>query len=216
MNFTQDEARKALDIGRSYYSQIESGKRRASNFLMQKFELIENAPASLIADVLDDQSARTMEHAQASGYVTSRPKLSEGRVLKVRRLPLIGWAQAGQAVDFEDIVDWDESVTVEINDPRAIAVRVRGDSMAPDIMEGDIVVASTSDKAEDEQIVIARLRDEGVVLKKLKIVDAAARLFRLVSLNPKYPPIDRTEDQFFWIYPVDQLIKRMRNYKYYI
>jgi len=209
----QYEAAKLLGVGRTYYSKLEGGKKQPGKFLLEKFEVIEHEPATMIRHELEERTDRRKQEAKASGYLRSQPLIGyAGRQLRVRRVPLIGWTQAGEAIDFEDVVDWEtlDFVSVEINDPRAIAVRVRGDSMAPEIVEGDIVVLACSDRAEDENTVCARLRDEGVVLKRLKIVDPAARLFRLVSVNPAYLPMDRTEDQFLWIYPVDQIIKRAR------
>jgi len=128
----------------------------------------------------------------------------------IRKIPVVGWAQAGEAVDFEDIVEWDDMLTIEISDPKAIAVRVRGDSMSPRIEEGDIVVLACSSRPHSGDTVVARLKDEGVVIKRFQIIDPKQQLYRLISLNEIYAPLERTEDQFVWLYPVDQLIKKMR------
>jgi phage repressor protein C with HTH and peptisase S24 domain len=208
--FTQPDAAKALDIGRSYYSELENG-REPGRFLKSKFELIEHEPVHIVNEHLSEKAARVREEALAAHGLRSQPIVRDDRRLLVRKIPLIGWAQAGAAVNFEDVVEWEDAVSVEINDPRAIAVRVRGDSMSPEIVEGDIVVLACSDRVEDENTVCARLRDEGVVLKRLKIVDPVGRLFRLISVNPAYRPMDRREEQFLWIYPVDQVIKKVRH-----
>jgi SOS-response transcriptional repressor LexA/DNA-binding XRE family transcriptional regulator len=210
--FDQKKAAKVLDIGRTYYSELENG-REPGKFLRSKFDVVEFAPVGFVNNVLEEKNDRVREEAGGVTELRSQPLYmysEQQRSMRVRHVPVIGWAQAGAAVNFEDVIDWEDSVSVEINDPRAIAVRVRGDSMTPEIVEGDIVVLACSDRAQDENIVCARLRDEGVLLKRLKIVDPVAQLFRLISVNPAYPPIDRNEEQFMWIYPVDQIIKRAR------
>ncbi len=136
-------------------------------------------------------------------------RYDEKRENRVRHIPLLGWAQAGHVIDFEEVRDWENFVTTEIDDPKAIAVCIRGDSMSPRFNEGDIAVLSCSSKPVNEKFVIARLKDEGVVFKKFQIVDPDKRLFRLISLNPLYAPIERREEQFLWIYPVRQVIQQL-------
>jgi phage repressor protein C with HTH and peptisase S24 domain len=210
LDLNQPKAAKLLGIGRTYYSEIENG-REPGKFLRQKFDLIEHESVGFVNNALEEKSSIVREEARISRGIRSAPGIYDAeRELKVRRLPLIGWAQAGQAVDFEDVVDWDQVVTVEIDDPKAIAIRIRGDSMAPRFVEGDIAILAVSDPPRNEDLVIARLRDEGVVFKKLQIVDAAAGQYRLISFNDKYASMDRTADQFAFIYPVDSVIQKLR------
>lgn len=207
----QPQAAKLLKIGRTYYSRLESAKKKPGRFLEEKFELIEHEPVSMIRDELEESAERIREEARTSHGVRSKPVCYDvDRQLKVRRVPLIGWAQAGQAVDFDAVVDWEHVVTVEIDDPKAIAIRIRGDSMAPRFLDGDIAILAVSDTPRNEDLVIARLLNEGVVFKKLQIVDASLGLYRLISFNDKYASMDRTADQFAFIYPVDSVIQKLR------
>ena|SRR5438876_833735 len=116
----------------------------------------------------------------------------------------------GAAVDFEAVVDWDNFVSAEIDDPKAIAVRIRGDSMAPRYIAGDIAVLACSNPPKSDDLVIAKLRDEGIVFKKLQIVDPQKHLFRFISFNEQYAPLDRTAEQIVWIYLVDSVIQKLR------
>lgn len=211
VDITQAQASKVLKIGRTYYSRLESGKKKPGRFLEEKFELIELEPAAMIREELNETAARVREEATANHGLRSKPVTYDNeRQLKVRRVPLIGWAQAGNAVDFDAVVDWENVVTIEIDDPKAVAIRIRGDSMAPRYLEGDIAVLACSDAPQNEDLVIARLHNEGVVFKKLQIVDAARGVFRLISFNDKYASMDRTADQFAFLYPVDSVIQKLR------
>jgi phage repressor protein C with HTH and peptisase S24 domain len=211
VDIKQDQAAQVLKIGRTYYSRLESGKKKPGRFLEEKFELIEQEPASMIREELTESAARVREEAKVNHGLRSKPVTYDAeRQLKVRRVPLIGWAQAGQAIDFDAVVDWEHVVTVEIDDPKAVAIRIRGDSMAPRYMEGDIAILAVSELPRSEDLVIARLHNEGVVFKKLQIVDAERGAYRLISFNDKYASMDRTADQFAFIYPVDSVIQKLR------
>jgi phage repressor protein C with HTH and peptisase S24 domain len=208
---TQDEARVVLGpIGRTYYSRLETGKRSPGKFLQQKFEQLEHESVHIVHDLVDQHRSMLVAEAGPSGYGRSKPPIIEGRRNFVRRVPLLGWAQAGEAVDFEAVVDWENFVSAEIDDPKAVAVRIRGDSMAPRYQAGDIAVLACSDAAKNDDIVIAKLRDEGIVFKKLQIVDPQRQLYRFISFNDQYAPLDRTADKIVWLYPVDSVIQKLR------
>lgn len=44
LKIPQDEASKALGVGRSYYNRLESGKKTPGRFLVEKFEILEREP----------------------------------------------------------------------------------------------------------------------------------------------------------------------------
>lgn len=205
LDLDQSQAAKILGVGRTYYSRLESGTKSAGKFLVEKFNLIENESVHFAHTQLSERDDRLKEEALVGGYLKSRSSGTEPHALKVRKIPLIGWAKAGEIESFEDVVEWDEVITTEISNPQSIAIRVRGDSMEPQFPDGVIAVVSR-EKAHDGQLVVARLKDDGVIFKKLQIVDARKRKLRLISLNPIYVPIERNEDDFQWIYPVKQTI----------
>ena len=66
-----------------------------------------------------------------------------------RRIPLLGFAQAGNEGFFDDAGfpvggGWDEMSLPEIADPNAYALEIAGDSMEPVLRDGDTVVVSPS------------------------------------------------------------------------
>lgn len=124
--------------------------------------------------------------------------------MKVRQVPVIGWAKAGEAMDFEDVVDWETPVSVETNDAKAFAIRVKGDSMSPRICEGDLVVVSPSEPPRNEKPVVVRLRVQGILLKQFHRL--TPQTFELRSLNPFYSPVAAAMSDVVWIYPVVAII----------
>jgi|GEM_PF-1280201 len=183
-NFTQAEAARQLDIDRSYLSQVERG-RSPGNALRTRFQLIEKSSS-----------------VKANGNVAGTYGL--------RNLPVLSWAQAGQATDFSEIPrDWDEVVPSDVADERAFGVRLRGDSMEPKFSDGDIAILLPSIAATNGEIVVANLKDEGV-LCKIMHVQLDRNLIQLSSYNPAYPPLERHRDQFHWIFPVMSIVKQLR------
>lgn len=183
-NLTQVEAAKLLDIDRGYLSQIERG-RPPGNALRTKFQLIEKSSAT-----------------KSNGNVAGAYGL--------RNLPVLSWAQAGEATDFGEIpADWEEVVPSDVADERAFAVRLRGDSMEPRFSDGDLAVLLPGIAATNGETVVANLRNQGL-LCKIMHVQLDKNLIKLSSYNPAYPATEYHRDEFHWIFPVATIIKQLR------
>lgn len=66
------------------------------------------------------------------------------------------------------------------------AVRVRGDSMSPTYLNGDVVVCWTEGQPEAGRVVAVHQHGDGVILKRLQYTGDQAMLY---SDNPAYPPM---------------------------
>ena len=183
-NLTQAEAAQILKVSRSYFSQVEQGKRNASKKLRARFYLAQRA--------------------------TGRAGNVEGGAPNLRNIPILSWAQAGEATAFEQIPsDWDERVPTDVADERAFGVRLRGDSMEPKFSDGDIAILLPSTAPTNGEIVVANIRNQGA-LCKIMHVQLDKKLIKLSSYNPAYPPTEYHRDEFHWIYPVAAMIKQLR------
>lgn len=110
-----------------------------------------------------------------------------------RVINVLGRVAAGIPIDaIEEIID-----TEEISDEMArtgefFGLLIQGDSMEPDIHNGDIVIVRKQDDAETDEIVIAIVNgDDGVCKRLKKYADSIA----LVSNNPNYAPIYFNKDE---------------------
>lgn len=139
----------------------------------------------------------------------TKPQITTPPDIVARYVPLISWAQCGSVTDFEDIYDYEGYVAFNVLDPRAIAVRLRGDSMEPRFKEGDVAIIYPSRKPQTGNLVIAKVRDEGVVFKKFQIISRKPSRFRFISENPVYQPIERDEEEIEWIYPVANVVNNL-------
>jgi transcriptional regulator with XRE-family HTH domain len=104
--------------------------------------------------------------------------------ITARVIPLLSWAQAGTTGAWEDVYEHEGFVGFNVRDNKAIAVKIRGDSMAPQFPDGTIAILYPSWEAKSGDLVIARLNDGTVMFKRLH-VDGDKYTF--ISLNPIYP-----------------------------
>jgi repressor LexA len=104
---------------------------------------------------------------------------------QVRQLPVLGRIQAGAVNDpLEAADDW-----IEVPDFMGLgaeyALRVQGDSMAPSLVEGDLVLIRRQEEAEPGQIVAVAIGPE-VTLKRFERAGGAPRL---VADNEDWAPL---------------------------
>lgn len=207
------EAARVLRIARGRYEEYEAG-REPNRFFTEKFNALESQSRTVIDQLLGDADLGRVQRAAEELSPDERQAMEDlgADALQLHWIPLISWAHAGRSLegDFSDVVNWEQRVPTPVKDPHAIAVQIRGDSMEPRISEGDTVILMCSVRAQTGDIVVARLKNGGVICKLFHLRGRTGRKFVLTSYNPAYPPTEHEEDDFFWIYPVHSVIKPMR------
>lgn len=88
------------------------------------------------------------------------------RMSQKRQIPVYGKVAAGVPIEaIENIIDTEE---IPANWPgEYAALKVKGDSMAPRIMEDDVLIVKLQDDAESGDIVVALINGEEATVKKL-------------------------------------------------
>jgi phage repressor protein C with HTH and peptisase S24 domain len=122
-----------------------------------------------------------------------------------RRIPLIGFAQAGGDGFFDDGGypvggGWDEVTLPEIGDPNAYALEVSGDSMEPVFRDGDMVIVSPSAPIRRGDRVVVRTQRGEVMTKQL--ARRSARRIELRSLNPAHPNYSFDLTEVAWMHRI--------------
>jgi len=120
----------------------------------------------------------------------------------VRRIPVIGYAQAGSEGYFDDAgyptgSGWDEVVLPRIEDPHAYALEISGDSMEPVYRDGDVVVVSPGASIRRGDRVIVRSTRGEVMAKQL--ARRSARKVELSSLNSSHPDRILDAEEVQWM-----------------
>ncbi len=189
---TQEALAERLNITRSYLSQVENGEP-CSPRLQAKFR--EVAGRSENVESVLGKSAQPNNRDIPMG----------DEIVQLRLIPLVSWAQAGQAVDFEELPpSWQKMVPTDVADPRAFAVTIVGNSMEPRHHEGDVATLTPSEPLRQNDKVIANLKDQGVVFK---LYSRSGNTIRLSSLNPAYAPYEVPVEEIVWIYPVYSVLE---------
>ena len=116
------------------------------------------------------------------GWDTKVSSPSHGVVINI-----LGRVAAGIPLEaIEEIVDTEEITDNLARTGKFFGLRIKGDSMEPDIHDGDTVIVRQQNDAENDEIVIALVNGNDGVCKRLKkYQDSIA----LVSLNAKYEPM---------------------------
>ena len=122
-----------------------------------------------------------------------------------RRVPLIGFAQAGGEGYFDDGGfpvggGWDEVSLPEIADPNAYALEISGDSMEPVFRDGDLVIVSPSAPIRRGDRVVVRTVNGEVMAKQL--TRRSARRVELKSLNPEHPNYSFDLSDVTWVHRI--------------
>lgn len=112
-----------------------------------------------------------------------------------RRIPVIGYAQAGDRGFFDDAgyptgAGWDEVLFPRIADPKAYGLEISGDSMEPVYRDGDVIIVSPEAGVRRGDRVVVRTHGGEVMAKQL--IRQSARKIELMSVNRAHP--DRTLD----------------------
>lgn len=123
----------------------------------------------------------------------------------MRRVPLIGLAQAGGDGFFDDGGypvggGWDEVNLPEIGDPHAYALEISGDSMEPVFRDGDMVIVSPGAPIRrGDRVVLRTVRGE-VMAKQL--ARRSARRIELKSLNPEHRDRSFELTEVAWVHRI--------------
>lgn len=112
---------------------------------------------------------------------------------KAIRIPVLGNVAAGIPIQaIEDILDYEEISEEVAHSGEFFALKIKGDSMEPEIRNGDIVIVKQQDDADTGDIVIALVNGDDATCKRLvKYRDG----IRLMPINPAYEPMYYTRDE---------------------
>lgn len=103
-------------------------------------------------------------------------------------IPLLGRVAAGVPISaVENVIGQEEISKALASTGEFFALRIKGDSMSPYIMDRDVVIVRQQPDAESGEIVIAIINEEDGCCKKLKKLDDGS--IALVSLNHAYDPL---------------------------
>lgn len=193
LGITQAALAERMGFVRNYISVVENGREPSHRFI-RELELIEKAPTPHI-----EQSPVVREVDPFASTDSGRDIEGGETGLSTRVIPLLSWAQAGTAHAWEDVGEHDGFLGFNVRDSRAVAVRIRGDGMAPQCPHGTIAIVYPGWEAKSGDLVIARLKDGTVVFRRLHV---DGNHYTFISYNPIYPPQTVEKSKVDKVFPV--------------
>lgn len=157
---TQEEVAKKLGVSRTSYLKYENGTHEPDYNTLKKIAEFFSVDYNML---LGDNGG------------------------SVVRIPVLGSVAAGIPTDACECIEGYEEIPRELaQSGDYIALRVKGDSMSPRILPGDIVIVRIQSDVESGETAVVMVDDgEATVKKVLKYPDGV----RLVPNNPAYEPL---------------------------
>lgn len=187
---------------------VENGARASERML--------KAIEKVLPGFSADEAMATSEHpniiredGQEATYGTA-PRIALPSGIKGRMVPLFSFAQAGQYALCSTDEGWggEAVLAMGISDPKAFGLRIEGDSMAPHVNPGDVVIVVPSLNLARGDTVIVKTTDDEVFCKLWAGESQGSVVLR--SHNPAHPELQIPREQVAFIYPVAQVTKSLR------
>ena len=108
-------------------------------------------------------------------------------VKKAIRVPVLGNVAAGIPIEaIENVIDYEEISEELAHTGDFFALKIKGDSMAPRICNGDVVIVRKQNYAESGDLVIVLVNGDSATCKKLAKYPSG---IRLIPFNQAYEPL---------------------------
>jgi len=198
LNLTQKELADAVGITEATLSRYENNLRIPNADILKKIATILKTDMDYFVDIPQSQPTSQAWHIDevVKKFLENNPDVRP--VGKLVPVPIIGTVRAGSdgSLACEEYLGSELVELDTVKDGDYFFLRVKGDSMYPEIFEGDLVLVRKQPDVESGELAVVIVNgDEGVVKKVIKKENAIV----LQSLNPKYEPIVITEGQDFMI-----------------
>ena len=186
LKMTQRELSAATGYSHAIVSQWENDLSKPKNTLLVARALRTSMEWLLTGEGNEDDLSVTVS---SDGVINVVPA-----PIGLRQIPIISYVQAGCWTESCDCRAMDgsiETITTDLDlGSMAFALEVRGDSMAPEILEGDVVVIDPDVDPLPGDYVVAKNGSHEATLKQYRprgTNDQGQEYFELVPLNPVYP-----------------------------
>lgn len=177
--FTQPEIAEKINVTKPTYAAYEKGKDISVNTLNELAKIFNIPFESFFMD-----NVEKFKQIENKGTI--------------KRIPIISRVSAGRGeYGTDDILEWLE-MPISLCDGADYATFVKGDSMEPKILDGDLILIKKDEYLDNGNIGIFRVGDD--VFCKKYFNNPITKEVILKSLNSKYDPIyldENFHDDFY-------------------
>lgn len=179
---TQEELAARAGVGKQAISQYERGVRTPD------YETL-----GAISDFFNVSTDYMIGKSDVTIRLLDTDDLAKLNNNHHRRIPVLGRVAAGIPIEMvEDVIDWEEIDDATAKLGAIFALSIKGDSMEPRIVSGDVVIVRQQDDAESGDIVIVSVNGDDATCKRLRKYKDG---IELVPSNPSYSPIFFSNDE---------------------
>ena len=121
-------------------------------------------------------------------YLSAKSSVKDVSSSGIVRIPVLGSVPAGIPIEaIEDVVDWEDiPATMCRGGKEYFALKVKGDSMWPDYLPGDVVICQKTPKCENGAVCVVYVNGYDATLKVIKFGEDGS--VTLQPRNPNYAP----------------------------
>ncbi len=181
-NLSQRDFAKKCELSHTYIAALEkkvdarSGKKIAPTVdAVKNISKGLNMPLQELLNIIDDEQE----------FIVNQNKSI--------RIPVLGSIPAGIPMEMiEDIVDW-EDISEEMlkGGKRYFALKIKGDSMFPEYLNGDVIIVLKQDDCESGQDCVVAVNGDDATFKRVFKTDNG---ITLQPLNNSYMPMFYSND----------------------
>lgn len=168
LNFSQKDIADFVGVTEATISRWESGKIRSigSAYISRLLHVLK-----MPSDVMSNIDIMTEDINESIAPI------------KRRRIPMLGNVAAGQPIWAEE--NYGEYITLDDQMDCDFALRVKGDSMAPHILDGDTVFVKEQPDVNNGEIAVVMYENSATLKRVYKIKGG----LQLISINSAYEPM---------------------------
>jgi len=173
---TQQTFADNCGVSKSYVSLLESGKStRSKEPIIPSIEV-----AHRMANYMKISIDSLFDSVDGKQPVSL---LEEPRAIAI---PVLGFVPAGVPFEaIECIIDYEEIPVEMARTGEFFGLQIKGDSMAPRIVDGDVVIVKKQPTIESGDIAIIMVNGDDATCKRVLYHESG---LSLISNNPAYPP----------------------------
>ena len=169
---TQSEVAKIVGITQNGYSYWENGKAKIDNESLAKLSRLFGVSIDYLIGADDALAGKSL------------------------RIPVLGSVPAGVPLEaIEDILDWEElPQSMAAGGKEYFALEVKGDSMWPDYLPGDVVIVRKQPTCDSGEDCVVYVNGYDATLKQVRL-NADDHSLTIVPRNQSYPPRTFTAEE---------------------
>lgn len=184
---------RATGIPASTFSDWKKGKSSPKREKLDKLAEFFGVEPDWISGKSEFKTKKEMLQHFDDVYNTPALQSDVFRLEKGMKIPVLGSVAAGTPIFAEENYIGSEEISEELaSTGEFFGLKIKGDSMSPRIMEGDIVIVRQQDDAESGDIVIVLINGDSATCKRLMKYQEG---ISLLSFNPAYEPMTFTNKE---------------------